>query len=174
MIEHIRRACGCLGKVSHNGAQGKRKKRNALLDPPPIRRDALNIKAQDDVFFQVYWKSVGAGIGPAVILYFYSAGVLRFDCFGKGRGHFHVQTQVPEGIDGPREKRIFLPEPTAAAQIERALYEYRINLRYYLQQNPDVRVRNFPIDEAAFESALSQVEVQMLAFLHEVPELAGI
>ena len=68
----------------------KKKKKKYLLNPPKLRKDLLNIKVIEDVYFQVYWKVLEHGKGPAVILYVNRKEVLKFDCFGKDKGHFHI------------------------------------------------------------------------------------
>ena len=59
--------------------------------PPQImHQDEVIFKIQEDVLFQVYWKSLPIGTGPAVILKAFGQEILKFDCFGKEKGHFHV------------------------------------------------------------------------------------
>lgn len=149
------------------------KRNNTRVNPPSLRKNVVNHEIQDNVWFQVYWKVLELGRGPAVILYIFDIAVLKFDCFGKDKGHYHVDMYKLGGLNGVREKRVFLHEDTALKQIDRAVFELRTNLRFYLQHNPDVRIRNIEIDRKRFESALARVRLNMIKFLETVPELEG-
>lgn len=147
------------------------KKKNHLLNPPKLRKDVLNIKVQEDVYFQVYWKVLEIGKGPAVILYIFSREVLKFDCFGKAKGHFHVAGYKLNGSTG---KRIYFKEESAYEQIEWTVHELKTNHSHYLQKNKNKRIRELHIDQKDLESAIVSVRSKMIEFIENIPELAGI
>jgi hypothetical protein len=142
-----------------------------LFNPPALRRDVEVIRVQDDVYFQVYWKIIGSGRGPAVILYLFGIETLKFDLFGKDKGHYHVNPNNPH--DGDADI-LWLPEPCAAAQTRRVVFELRRNTRYYLQRNVDPRIRELRLDEASWVAAVARVETGLLHLLATVPELEGL
>jgi len=147
------------------------KKKNQLINPPELRKDVTNLKIQDDVYFQVYWKELAIGKGPAVILYIYNKEILKFDCFGKEKGHYHVDFYK---LNGSKEDRIFFIENRASEQIERTVFELNTNLNYYLQRNKDHRIRDVHIEQNNLEKALVLVKSKMIEFLRTKSELNGI
>jgi len=149
----------------------KPKKKNQLINPPELRKDVTNLKIQDDVYFQVYWKELAIGNGPAVILYIYNKEILKFDCFGKEKGHYHVDFYK---LNGSKEDRIFFIENRASEQIERTVFELNTNLNYYLQRNKDHRIRDVHIEQNNLEKALVLVKSKMIEFLRTKSELNGI
>jgi len=125
----------------------------------PSRNDLVTYDIQDHVKLNVYWKTPVNGNGPALTLSVYDLEVLRFDCFGKGDGHFHIHF----GRDfGAQQNRIFLPETTHEAQIDRSFFELRKNLYYYLQRNRDRRIRNVKIDTDNMEHVLVPIHEKMV------------
>jgi hypothetical protein len=123
-------------------------------------RDPAFIAVTPQLTFETYWKDVEAGKGPAVIVWFDYRKIVKFDCFGKGRGHYHVA--LPALARKPVEfDRIFLPEETIEAQIERAVFELRRNLRYYLANCPYRSARRVVIADEALLPAVGQVHELM-------------
>ena len=149
----------------------KPKSKNGLRNPPKLRKDVTNIKIQDDVYFQVYWKELPIGKGPAVILYIYNKEILKFDCFGKEKGHYHIDFYK---LNGAKENRIFFLEHSALEQIDRTVFELRTNLNYYLQRNKYQRIRDVHIEQNNLEKALVLVKSKMIEFLRTKSELNGI
>ncbi len=145
--------------------------KNHLKNPPKLRKDVTNLKIQDDVYFQVYWKELAIGKGPAVILYIYNKEVLKFDCFGKEKGHYHVDFYKQNGT---KENRIFFTENRASKQIERTVFELNTNLDYYLQRSKDQCIRDIYIEKNNLEEALVPVKSKMIKVLETIPELSGI
>jgi len=146
----------------------KPKKKNQLINPPELRKDVTNLKIQDDVYFQVYWKELAIGKGPAVILYIYNKEILKFDCFGKEKGHYHVDFYK---LNGTKKNRIFFTENRASEQIEKTVFELNTNLNYYLQRNKDHRIRDVHIEQNNLEKALVLVKSKMIEFLRTKSEL---
>lgn len=132
------------------------------------RRDACKIPIQKKAFFEVYWKVLPLGRGPAVILNMYNLEVLKFDCFGYGKGHFHVYTKRSN------ERRILFSEKSAQEQIERVGFELRNNVKAYLLLHSFSIIRNFPFDQSAILRASYDVQKKMIDFLNHIPELNDI
>ena len=136
-----------------------------------IRRDVEWICVQPDVDLEVYWKVLPIGKGPAISLYAFGFQILKFDCFGATDGHFHLFLGWPSPTT---EDRIWLPEPSATAQVERAIFELRMNAPYYLQRHGNERVRRLQLKSGAWSTACARARDKMLHFLCSVPELAEV
>lgn len=137
----------------------------------PLRKDVVRYAVQEGVYLEVFWKVLEIGRGPAVSLFVHGDEVLKFDCFGQGKGHFHVSERPWRGPEPPTAYRVYLPEKTVEAQIERAVFELRSNAVYYLQRNHDPRIRRCQIDPQRLEAAIERARVQMLEYLRTVSAL---
>lgn len=142
-----------------------------LHKPRPDRRDVDRIEVTDEVVIDVFWKILPIGRGPALSLYVLGHEVLKFDCFGAGEGHFHAEFVLP---DRAVENRIFLGEPTVAAQIDRTLYELEHNVGYYLQRHPNADVRACRFPEAAVAKLVPGLRERMLEYQRRVQAADGI
>lgn len=123
-------------------------------------RDPVFIRVTPQVVFETYWKDVEAGKGPALIVWFDYRKVLKFDCFGKGRGHYHIALPVYSKQAAVFD-RIFLPEETIEAQIERVVFELETNLSYYMARAPHRNARRGTIPQADLQRAIGLVRAQM-------------
>jgi hypothetical protein len=141
-----------------------------LFNPPAFRRDVRIYKVQEHVYFQVYWKEFGPGKGPAVLLYLFGIETLKFDIYGKDTGHFHVNPNNPQKGSA---NVLWMREDTESAQVERAMYELRHNIDFYLQRNVDPRIHSLEIDSAAWNGVLDEVRERLLHLLDTIPKLAG-
>lgn len=146
------------------------RKLGRIGDAYPARRDVASIPVQPEVELRVCWKQLEIGHGPAASLFVLGDEVLRFDCFGAGRGHYHAELVQPERATG----RIYFPERSVEEQIERSLFELTRNLAYYLQRNPRRDVRRFCVDPAALEQACAEARRRMLAYLETVDALRDL
>lgn len=142
-----------------------------LFNPPALRRDVENFKVQHHVYFQTYWKIYGPGKGPAVLLYLFGIETLKFDIYGKDKGHYHVNPNNPKAAHA---NVLWMPEHDAASQVRRAVFELRCNISYYLQRNVDERIRGLELDVSNWNSALEKVEDRLLMLLDTVPDLQGL
>jgi hypothetical protein len=138
-------------------------------DGSGIRHDVEWIHVQPHVDLEVYWKVLPIGKGPAVSLYAFGFQILKFDCFGATDGHFHLFLGWPSPTT---EDRIWLPEPSATAQVERTIFELIRNAPYYLQRHADGRVRTLELEPEPWFTSCTQARDKMLHFLRTVPELA--
>lgn len=134
--------------------------------PPSVRKDVTVIPVQPNVQFLVYWKVLRIGKGSAVILDAYGDEVLKYDCFGAGKGHYHV---APNYFT-----RIFFVEASAHAQAERACADLEANGIKYLSIHPDPQIRALEVDREAFVQALEQVKERLHYFLDTVEELRDV
>ena len=126
-------------------------------------RDPVFLSVTPDVVFEIYWKDVEAGKGPALIVWCRFRKILKFDCFGKGRGHYHVA--LPAGLQRSREfDRIHLPEDTVEGQIERVAFELRMNLRYYLEHCPYRTGRRARVGQDDLLAAIDEARSLMIRY----------
>src|SRR6266487_87464 len=136
-----------------------------------VRRDVKWIHVQPDVDLEVYWKVLPIGKGPAISLYAFGFQILKFDCFGATDGHFHLFLGWPSPTN---EDRIWLPEPSGTAQVERAIFELKRNAPYYLQRHNVERVRGLHLEPASWSAACTKAGDKMRHFLRSVPELTDL
>lgn len=131
-----------------------------------IRKNAQKISIQDRVYLNVYWKVLKIGKGPAVTFNIDDQEILKFDCFGKDDGHYHIFPNY--------KKRIFFSEQTAREQIKRTAIELKTNLNSYLLMHDSKDVRNVSINQEKLEKAVEVMKEKMIFFLENVPEIKGI
>lgn len=128
-----------------------------------IRQDVETIPVQPNVNLIVYWKVLQVGKGPALILKAHGKEVLKFDCFGRGDGHYHVAPNYAE--------RIFFEEQTASAQIERTSKELKEKAQFYLENQKEENIRIIKIDQEKLIHAIDLAKSKMIYFLKVIPEL---
>lgn len=121
------------------------------------RNDLKTFQIEENLNLLVYWKSLEIGIGPAVILQAFDLEILKFDCFGKDKGHYHIAPHY--------DFRIYFIEETVPDQIKRTINELRLNGFRYLKNQKDPRFKSFTLDESNYSLKLDQVE-KMLHQLH--------
>lgn len=128
---------------------------------PTTRKDRETIAIQDGVAIDVFHKDLPNGRGPSLSLFILTEEVLRFDCFGPRLGHMHAAFFLPDqGTD-----RLFLPEGSAEAQIDRAYFEVTRNLGYYQSRLSCLNARRVKIDGQALEAAAQRAQAQMKDWL---------
>lgn len=127
-----------------------------------VRNDVEIIPIQAGLKFEVYWKILKIGKGPALILKSRGKEVMKFDCFGKDKGHYHVAPHY--------NFRIFFPEEKAIDQIKRTSLELRNNAQKYIALQTDERIKQIKIDKDKFDIAVQEAEEKMIYFLQTVPE----
>lgn len=147
-----------LRKLKFLGQQNSRRGR--------VRKDVEIIPIQPNLEFIVYWKVLRIGKGPALILKAHGKEVIKFDCFGRGDGHYHVAPNYPE--------RIFFEEQTASAQIEWTLRELKENAQYYMENQTEEHIRTVKIDQEKLIQATDLAKTKMIYFLQVIPELEDL
>ena len=145
------------------------KGRPAPQAAPSVRNDIQRYEIQPGAYLVVFWKVLKIGRGPAVSLYVHGEEVLKIDCFGEGKGHYHVNArqwrrQLPGIV-----QRLYLPETTVEAQVERAVFELQRNTSVYLQQNDDPRIRRVVLDPIRLREATERMKTTMLEYMRKVP-----
>jgi hypothetical protein len=81
-----------------------------------IRKDVVTVPIHDGAHFLVYHKNLPIGFGPTVLLCVNSIEILKFDCFGSKKGHFHF-------MNG---ERIFFTDHTVEKQIDTSICELKL------------------------------------------------
>ena len=135
--------------------------------PSPHERklnDVVIYPIQDHAYLAVYWKDLPIGKGPCVSLYVHDKEILKFDCFGEDRGHYHTNLIQPIPIVNDPEGRIYFMERTVKEQIERSIFEIEKNISYYLKNNPYSRIKFFEIDRSRLETGCRQAKAKMLEY----------
>lgn len=131
--------------------------------PDLIRKDLQIIPIEYNLRFLVYWKVLEIGKGPAVILQAFDTEILKFDCFGKSKGHYHI---APND-----EFRLFFFEEAVPEQINRTITELRHNGLRYLKQQADPRIKSLRPDPQKYFEAILQAEKLLTHFHQTVEEL---
>ena len=133
---------------------------------PPIRRDLERIQIVPNLALLVYWKELKIGKGPAAVLEAFGSEIMKFDCFGKDKGHFHVKPHY--------DFRIFFVEETIEEQILRSRKEILTNFKRYLSMQSEDNIRHFVVSQEALETSTLTMEKKMKFFAHHIPELADV
>lgn len=133
-----------------------------------VRQDVVHFAIADNAYFEVYWKIYGIGRGPALVLFIDNEEIIKFDFFGI-TGHFHIQTMLPEPPKQTKQNRLFMPEKTVEAQINRAFFELENNLYWYLERHPLAVVRRFHIEKAHLRQLLREIRPLLMAYQTRVP-----
>jgi hypothetical protein len=137
----------------------------------PDRRDVTTYIIQPQVELVVFWKVLAIGKGPALSLYVCGEEVLKFDCFGPDKGHFHISFSSPVRTT---EDRLCFFEQTASEQIDRTLFELENNLHYCLQRHQRRRIRNIKVDKKPLADSCIAAGARMREFLNDVHELQDL
>ena len=122
------------------------------------------VPIQDHAYLAVYWKAVDLGRGPGASLYVHENEVLRFDCFGEGTGHYHMNVNQTAHFRGRGVDRMVFRERTVQEQIERSYFELTVNSRYFLKRNRSRRIRRFELDSEKLRAAAEQMKAKMTEY----------
>ena len=131
-----------------------------------VRRDIEIIPIQANLDLLVYWKVLTIGKGPAVSLKAFESEILKFDCFGVKKGHYHVAPDY--------STRISFEEETTTEQIQRTCSELMENAQKYLSVQPDDRINNLKIEKDLLFQAVKKAEEKMKYFIQTIPELKDL
>ncbi|MDP3919261.1 MAG: hypothetical protein Q8R76_00420 [Candidatus Omnitrophota bacterium] len=119
---------------------------------------------QHGAYLAVYRKDLAAGVGPGASLYVHDREILRFDCFGKGAGHYHSNISQNRRMTFGRDRRMFFSEPTVEEQIMRAAAELTENVHTHLRANRSRRIREYKLDPELLHKAVDKMKVKMLEY----------
>ena len=145
--------------------------RGRLYSRYSARKDVLVFDIQLELKLVVFWKVLPIGKGPALSLYACGEEVLKFDCFGAEKGHYHISFSTPIQTT---EDRLYFYEQSAYEQIDRALFELKNNLNYYLQRHRRRKIRNIKVNQKLLTNHCITAGAKMQEFLNEVPELQDL
>jgi hypothetical protein len=162
---------GFPGHWRANHASGHYGKPARLEQDFPARRDLFRVTVQEGLIIDVFWKSLQYGKGAALSVFVCEEEFMKFDCFGPGKGHYHIALFSPAAI---RQGRIRFPESSAAEQIGRTIFELENNFAYYLERAANPAIRRFELQQGKLQEVLPKVEIRMREFLLEVPELGEL
>lgn len=130
------------------------------------RQDIKRFPLGNSAFFECYWKIYGIGRGPALALYINEEEVLKFDFYGRGKGHYHVQVSQPHNC---RSHALFMVEQSIPEQIERAIFEIENNLDWYLERYPTQAIRSFRPQKYQLKSLSPEIRSTLLGYINQVP-----
>jgi hypothetical protein len=147
--------------ISESLSWGLDRNRGKMRPYYSTRNDLQTISICEGARLEVYWKKQKGGIFPAVSFFILDEEILRIDCSGKDTGHMHACFFLPS----EDENRIFLPEDTMKAQVDRAHFELCRNFRYYQARVPNPKIRAFKIDSGRMTEVSEQARAIMTGFL---------
>jgi hypothetical protein len=128
------------------------------------RNDLQVVPVSDEVRLEVFWKDLEHGKGPAVSLFILEEEILRIDCFGSERPHLHASFYMP--VEG--ESRLFMPETTVEAQIQRAKFELCRNFSYYQARVMNAKIRQVQLAPAVMIEAAEKAVGIMRGFAEKI------
>jgi glycosyltransferase involved in cell wall biosynthesis len=110
------------------------------------------LHVQQDIRVEVYWIAAKLASGPAASVYVFDDEVMRFDCFGSGRGHMHLNLKQSRLIPGGGGAFIRISGGTQD-DIDRAYFDLNHNLEYCLRLNRNPRVRKIRLNPERLSEA---------------------
>ena len=128
----------------------------------PYVTDLRRHTIQEYVRLETYWLSEPIGPGPAASFYIFDDEVLRFDCFGGTKGHFHINRKQARAFPGSGDSPLYFPPGTTTGHIDQACFELYVNLPYCLRTNASRRIRNMRIQKDRLKEAAEIMKAEML------------
>lgn len=138
-------------------------RRSSSHDPDGV----TTVVVQPGISIEIYWIGPGLGPGPSASLYVYKDEVMRFDCFGGSRGHFHLNLTQSRYVSHGESARLYFPDGTIEDQVELARFELTRNFDYARRQNKSWMVRSLDIPQGRLESAACEMRSEMLKMVGE-------
>lgn len=133
------------------------------LDTGPFNRPIDGVKlipVQPGGYLAVYYKHYGGDDGPGISLYVLENEVLRFDCFGEGRGHYH---SLPCLTPWPSKERLAFAAADIPAQIDQSTGEIAEHYAVHLERHFRPCVRNYRFEGDRLDAAVAEAREWMLA-----------
>ena len=122
-----------------------------------LRKDVVKIDIQENAYVLVYHKFLDIGSGSSIGLYLYNKEYLKFDCFGKNKGHYHVNNKK-------NDDRIYFTEQTAKEQIEKTINELTTNINSYLVMSSNIKIKKFVFDDNLLKSKLTEAKQILMGY----------
>jgi hypothetical protein len=135
------------------------------------RQDWIIHQVSPGVDLVTFWldeRIGGGGTGVCMALFCHGYEVLRFDCFGRAFGHYHL---TPLTLWPVRRRVLAFYEDTVEGQVEEALYQLTQNLDFYLQINPRRCVRKLRIAPDDRARACESARQSLHGYLASIPVL---
>jgi len=138
------------------------------LRPIPSRgrksyvRELTRYPIGKEASLDTYWMDPPFGPGPCASLNVCGDEVLRFDCLGGEKGHFHLNLTQSRCCPRGETARIYFREGTVEDQIGEAVFHWRRNLDYALRLNWKRRIRRWRIDRPKQEELARCLERDLL------------
>jgi hypothetical protein len=159
----------------HFGLDQKTKPR-VFPEPPwryqyffPARQEIVCYRIQPGLYLDVFWKILPIGKGPALSIFLHEQELLRFDCYGGGKGHYHLQ--FCEGGIGRRHR---LSGKTVAEQIDTIFLNLSDYLSLQIHQHTNPKLRHFSVNTEQLGIVCVQARHQMHDYVNQVPQLEDL
>lgn len=136
----------------------------------PDRKGTNILQVQEDLEFHVYWKALPHGAGPACSVYWRDFEIMKFDCFGGIKGHFHVALPVAKGATS---HVLRFDCETIEQQIDRTIFEITHNLKYYIERVVHSEARSFEPDAVSMAKAAVALRTAMHGALAQFEQFAS-
>ena len=132
------------------------------------------IRPQEGVVLEIYWSDVpGVGYGPSASLFVLREEVLRLDCFGDGNGHMHFNPSQVHVFGWDSISRVRFSPISVWQQIERGAFELTQNAAAAIAMNMLARVRKFPLEQSALDTAANEMTERMRALCEQKMSALG-
>lgn len=107
-----------------------------------IRKDIYRIDITNNLYFLVFHKVLNIGEGPSLAICFNNYEYLKFDIYGKDKGHYHIYNK--------NGQTIYFKEETAMEQINAVNNDLKNNIGIYLSKSDRIDIRTFEINMDIF------------------------
>jgi len=125
---------------------------------------------QENVVLETSYMGPEFGPGPVASIYIFDHEVMRLDCLGGDRGHFHVNMTQSLFRPNGENARFYFPEGTVEEHIECAAFQLRRNLDYARSQNYRRRVRSVELDRSRIEVVSRQMREELRRLHRQMEE----
>ena len=122
-----------------------------------LRKGVVKLDIQENAYVLVYHKFLDIGSGPSIGLYLYNTEILRFDCFSKNKGHYHIFNKKNNG-------RIYFTEQIVAEQIDKTANELTTNIKSYLALFRQKNIKEFIFDQNRLASKIAEAKQILLDY----------
>jgi len=131
-----------------------------------VRQGVVTVPVRHALDVDVYWKELPIGRGPAAAVYAYGQEVARFDCFGAGRGHYHV---FRGDFGNPDTGRVYFDQQQIESQIESTLDLICRQVPGILHKHVDPKIRSITVDGPDLEQAARTIRTIMRRYARAAP-----
>jgi hypothetical protein len=154
----------------------QRTKQTVFPEPPwryqyffPARQEIVCYRIQPGLYLDIFWKILPIGKEPALSIFLHEQELLRFDCFGGGKGHYHLLF-----CDSGFSYRHRLSGETVSAQIDAIFLNLNDYLSLHIHHHTNPKLRDFSINTERLNMVCAQARLQMHDYVNEVPQLEDL